>query len=37
MNMGVEGWNVVDRKFNVERQVDKLEELYFDQLNAYGK
>jgi glycosyltransferase involved in cell wall biosynthesis len=37
MTMGVEGWNTVDRKFNIERQVDKLEELYFDQLNAYGK
>jgi glycosyltransferase involved in cell wall biosynthesis len=37
MAMGMEGWKIVDRKFNIERQVDKLEELYFDQLNAYGK
>jgi glycosyltransferase involved in cell wall biosynthesis len=35
--MGEEGWRTVDQKFNIERQVDTLEELYFDQLRAYGK
>ncbi|HSA99603.1 MAG TPA: glycosyltransferase [Anaerolineales bacterium] len=35
--MGAEGWKTVDQKFNIERQVDKLEELYFTQLKAYGK
>jgi glycosyltransferase involved in cell wall biosynthesis len=36
-DMGTDGWQVVDQKFNIERQVDKLEELYFAQLKAYGK
>ncbi|HEX2994289.1 MAG TPA: glycosyltransferase family 4 protein, partial [Anaerolineales bacterium] len=35
--MGEEGWRTVDQKFNIERQVDKLEELYVDQLRAHGK
>jgi glycosyltransferase involved in cell wall biosynthesis len=35
--MGNAGWSIVDRKFNIERQVDKLEELYMQQLCAYGK
>lgn len=35
--MSAEGWKIVDQKFNVERQVDKLEQLYRDQLHAYGK
>lgn len=35
--MGEEGWRTVDQKFNIERQVDTLEELYLDQLRAYGK
>jgi glycosyltransferase involved in cell wall biosynthesis len=35
--MGAKGWEVVDRKFNIERQVDRLEELYRKQLRAYGK
>jgi len=35
--MGMEGWNIVNQTFNIERQVDKLEELYIEQLSAYGK
>jgi glycosyltransferase involved in cell wall biosynthesis len=35
--MGAEGWNVVSQQFNIERQVDQLEGLYFEQLHAYGK
>ena len=35
--MGMEGWQLVNQKFNIERQVDKLEELYTNQLQAYGK
>jgi glycosyltransferase involved in cell wall biosynthesis len=35
--MGAAGWNIVNQKFNIERQVDKLEGLYLEQLNAYGK
>jgi glycosyltransferase involved in cell wall biosynthesis len=37
MTMGTEGWNIVNQKFNIERQVEKLEELYLGQLRAYGK
>ena len=36
-HMSTTGWKTVDQKFNIERQVDKLEELYFAQLKAYGK
>ena len=35
--MGAEGWNIVNQKFNIERQVEKLEALYIEQLRAYGK
>jgi len=35
--MSAEGWKIVNQKFNIERQVDQLRELYFDQLRAYGK
>jgi len=35
--MGRAGSNIVDQKFNIERQVGKLEELYMEQLRAYGK
>src|SRR5215207_1199878 len=35
--MGAEGWKVVNRKFNIEQQVDQLEKLYFEQLQSYGK
>ncbi len=35
--MSAAGWQTVNQRFNIERQVDKLEELYFDQLKAYGK
>jgi glycosyltransferase involved in cell wall biosynthesis len=35
--MGAAGYQIVDQKFNIERQVDRLEELYFAQLEAYGK
>jgi len=37
LTMGMEGWNIVNQMFNIERQVDKLEELYIEQLRAYGK
>ena len=32
-----EGWKTVNQKFNIEKQVDQLEALYFEQLHAYGK
>lgn len=35
--MGLEGWSVVNQTFNIERQVDRLETLYIEQLSAYGK
>ena len=35
--MSAEGWKIVNQKFNIQRQVDQLRELYFDQLRAYGK
>ena len=35
--MGHTGGQVVDQKFNIERQVDHLEELYLEQLSNYGK
>jgi glycosyltransferase involved in cell wall biosynthesis len=37
LDMGMEGWKTVNRKFSIERQVKKLKELYLDQLQAYGK
>jgi glycosyltransferase involved in cell wall biosynthesis len=36
-DMGSEGWKTVRQKFSIERQIDQLEELYFSQLQAYGK
>jgi glycosyltransferase involved in cell wall biosynthesis len=35
--MGAAGWQTVHQKFNIERQVDQLEELYFAQLKAYER
>jgi glycosyltransferase involved in cell wall biosynthesis len=35
--MGAEGGEIVHQKFNIERQVDRLKQLYLDQLHAYGK
>jgi glycosyltransferase involved in cell wall biosynthesis len=35
--MSAEGWKTVDQKFNIEKQVDQLEAVYFDQLHAHGK
>jgi len=35
--MSAEGWKIVNQKFNIEKQVDLLEALYFDQLHAHGK
>lgn len=35
--LGTAGWNIVNQKFNIEQQVDRLEELYLDQLHAYGR
>lgn len=37
LDMGAEGWKIVSRKFNINRQVEQLEELYTEQLQAYGK
>jgi glycosyltransferase involved in cell wall biosynthesis len=36
-DMAAQGWEVVQQKFNIERQVDQLEQLYLEQLQAYGK
>jgi glycosyltransferase involved in cell wall biosynthesis len=36
-SMGAEGWKIVNQMFNIERQVDKLEALYMNQLRVYGK
>lgn len=35
--MGNAGGSIVNQKFNIERQVDKLEEIYMAQLHAYGE
>jgi glycosyltransferase involved in cell wall biosynthesis len=35
--LSAEGWRVVNEKFNIERQVRQLQELYLEQLHAYGK
>jgi glycosyltransferase involved in cell wall biosynthesis len=35
--MSAEGWKIVNQKFNIEKQVDLLEALYFDQLHTHGK
>jgi glycosyltransferase involved in cell wall biosynthesis len=35
--MAAEGWKTVNQKFNIERQVDQLKEVYLEQLQAYGK
>jgi len=35
--MGAEGWKIVNQKFNIEGQVDRLKELYLEQLQTYGK
>jgi glycosyltransferase involved in cell wall biosynthesis len=35
--MGAEGWDIVNQQFNIARQVDQLEELYLEQVRAYGK
>jgi glycosyltransferase involved in cell wall biosynthesis len=37
LDMGMEGWKIVKKKFSVERQVEQLKELYLEQLKAYGK
>jgi len=37
LDMGAEGWKIVSRKFNIERQVEQLKQLYVQQLQAYGK
>jgi glycosyltransferase involved in cell wall biosynthesis len=34
--MGNEGWKIVHQQFNIERQVNKLEDLYLEQIRAYG-
>jgi glycosyltransferase involved in cell wall biosynthesis len=36
-DMGAEGWKMVRQKFSIDRQVEQLKELYFEQLHAYGK
>jgi len=35
--MGAAGWGTVNQKFNIERQVDQLEQVYLDQLHTYEK
>ena len=35
--MGTEGWGIVNQKFTIERQVEQLQDLYLEQLRAYGK
>ena len=30
--MGVAGWQIVNQKFSIERQVEQLKELYLEQL-----
>jgi glycosyltransferase involved in cell wall biosynthesis len=35
--MSAEGWKTVNQKFNIERQVEQLKQLYLDELQAYGK
>ena len=35
--MGSKGWETVNQKFNIERQIDQLKELYLGKLHAYGK
>ena len=35
--MGSQGWETVQRKFNIQRQVDELKQLYLHQIQAYGK
>jgi glycosyltransferase involved in cell wall biosynthesis len=36
-SMGSESWKIVNKNFNIEKQVDQLEALYLDQLHAHGK
>lgn len=35
--MRTEGWDIVNQKFNVERQVDDLKHLYLDLIHSYGR
>jgi glycosyltransferase involved in cell wall biosynthesis len=35
--LGAQGWKIANQKFNIERQVDQLKELYLEQLSAYAK
>jgi len=35
--LGLEGWSIVNQKFNIVQQVDKLEALYLEHLRAHGK
>ena len=37
VTMGTAGWHIVNQKFSIERQVQQLQEVYLDQLQAYGK
>ncbi len=36
-SMGAKGWEIVQRKFSIQRQVEELKQLYLSQLQAYGK
>jgi glycosyltransferase involved in cell wall biosynthesis len=36
-DMGMEGWKIARQKFSIDRQVEQLKEIYFEQLHAYGK
>lgn len=35
--MGAEGWRIVNQRFSIERQAKQLQDLYLEQLRAYGK
>jgi glycosyltransferase involved in cell wall biosynthesis len=37
LSMGARGWEIVNETFNVERQVDRLKQLYLEQIQSYGK
>lgn len=36
-SMGNSGWKIVNEKFNIQGQVEKLEKLYLDLINDYAK
>ena len=36
-SMSAEGWRIVNQRFSIERQAKQLQDLYLEQLHAYGK